>query len=321
MVVQTVTGILLVLYYIPRILQAFDSIDYLTREVSGGYIIRIIHLNFASILFIGIYAHIIRNLYYNSFKLTLVWLSGTCLLLIIIITAFLGYVLPWGQMSFWGATVITNLLRAIPYLGESVVLWIWAGFCINQATLNFFFLLHFLLPLVILGAIIIHLIFLHITRSTSLILTHDRSLKVKFTPYFTIKDLLNIVGIIIFLGFILFIPWVLGDRENWNIANPITSPIHILPEWYFLFAYAILRCIPNKLGGVIALVFRVIILIFIPYTYKSPNLKLNKVFIINIILNFVLLTILGACPVEEPYIIFSQVFTCFYFFNFFWLVF
>lgn len=231
------------------------------------------------------------------------------------IIAFLGYVLPWGQISFWGATVITNLISTIPIFGPDIVIWVWGGFNVNNATLGFFFSLHFLLPFLLAFIVLIHLIFLHETRRRRNIIIHERFSKVKFCPYYFSKDAVNLVIFITFFIFCLFFPWNLGDPENWIGANPIISPVHIQPEWYFLFAYAILRAIPNKLGGVIALVGRVIFFYLLPlfFTYKSPR-KIWIFILISIFsISFLLLTWLGACVVEEPFILISQIFTVLYF--------
>jgi ubiquinol-cytochrome c reductase cytochrome b subunit len=243
------------------------------------------------------------------------WARGVTILLILIITAFLGYVLPWGQISFWGATVITNFVTTIPIFGPKIVIWIWGGFNVNNATLGFFFTLHFLLPFSLAIIVLFHLIFLHETRSSRNIIIHESFSKIKFCPYYFSKDALNIIIVLFFIFFSLIFPWNLGDPENWIKANPIISPVHIQPEWYFLFAYAILRAIPNKLGGVIALAFRVIFLYFLPifFSYKSPRKLILLIALILLSISFLILTWLGACVVEEPYIFIGQVFTLIYF--------
>ena len=314
---------MLILFYIPREFLSFLSVDFITRENLRGIVFRTIHLNGASFIFVFLYIHIIRGLFFFSFRLIHAWTLGTTIFLLSILSAFLGYVLPFGQISFWGATVITNLVRTIPYFGENLVIWIWAGFRINKSRLRIFFLLHFITPFFILFLILLHLLFLHSTRSSSPIIIHERFSKIKFYPYFVKKDLINFFFLIFFLGFSFFNPWLLGDPENWIKANPIISPVHIQPEWYFLFAYAILRCIPRKIGGVIALVLRVIILYLLPlnFSYKSKNKKFSFFFYIFLFYSFFILTWLGGCPVEEPYILIRQIFRGFYFFSFLLLIF
>lgn len=313
----------MVLFYIPREIYSFLSVDYITRENLRGIIFRTIHLNGASFVFVFLYIHIIRGLFFNSFRLIYPWQIGVLILLLIIISAFLGYVLPYGQISFWGATVITNLLRTIPYIGEIVVIWIWAGFRINKARINIFFLLHFITPLIVLGLVFFHLIFLHITRRTRPLFIHERFTKIKFYPYFVKKDIINFILFFFIIGIVFFNPWKLGDPENWIKANPIISPIHIQPEWYFLFAYAILRCIPRKIGGVVALLLSVVILSFLSlnFSYQSKIKKISVFFFIFIFYSFSILTWLGGCPVEEPYIFIRQMFRFIYFISFLFLIF
>jgi ubiquinol-cytochrome c reductase cytochrome b subunit len=322
MVFQVITGVLLTLFYSPRSLLAFRSVDFLTRETVYGVFIRVIHLNFASLIFLFLFLHMFRGLYFSSFKQTGAWLRGSGLFGLSMLSAFLGYVLPWGQISFWGATVITNLVRTLPFLGPSMVLWLWGGFRVNKATLSLFFTLHFLTPLAILAGIILHLLFLHESSSTSPIFLHERFSKVKFTPRFSLKDISNFALMGLAGGVFIFSPWSLGDPENWVKANPIQTPVHILPEWYFLFAYAILRAIPSKLGGVVALVTSILVLFFLPFlAYRKDFPWLgNKCFAASIPYIFVGLTFLGASPVESPYLEFSQGFTVVYFFIFSLLV-
>ena len=257
--------------------------------------------------FFCLYFHIGRGIYYGSFKYTHVWIVGVTILLLVIATAFLGYVLPWGQMSFWGATVITNLFSAIPYLGGDIVYWLWGGFAVDNATLTRFFTLHFLMPFVISGMSIVHLLFLHKTGSRNPLGLNSNIDKVRFHPYFSYKDLLGINIIFILLMYICFqAPWWLGDPENFIPANPLVTPIHIQPEWYFLFAYAILRSIPNKLGGVVALALAVIILYILPF-YGNRIFKsfifypLGKLIFWSLVVIVILLTWIGARPVEYPY--------------------
>lgn len=318
MIVQLITGIFLVLFYIPSEEGAFLASDFVTRENTRGFIFRIFHLNGASFIFVALYSHLIRGMYFFRFRLVNVWFIGSTIVLLIIISAFLGYVLPYGQMSFWGATVITNLLRTVPYFGQELVIWVWGGFRINKFRLSLFFLLHFLVPFIILGVIIFHLIFLHETRRTRKILIQERFTKVKFYPYFVYKDIFNLLIIFFLYSIRFFFPWTLGDPENWIKANPIISPVHIQPEWYFLYAYAILRCIPRKVGGVIALVIRVCILYFLSfnYCYKTKLKIVSKYFYILILFTFFILTWLGGCPVEEPFILIRQIFRFVFFIRF-----
>lgn len=317
-VLQVVTGLLLVLFYVPREVLSFSRVDFITRENLRGFIFRTIHLNGASFIFVFLYIHVIRGLYFWRFRLIYPWIIGSTILLLIIISAFLGYVLPFGQISFWGATVITNLLSVIPYIGETIVIWVWAGFRINKITLRIFFLLHFLTPLLIIVLIIFHLLLLHITRRRRPLIIHESFTKIKFYPYFVKKDILNLFFIFLIVGFSFFNPWTLGDPENWIKANPIMSPVHIQPEWYFLFAYAILRCIPRKVGGVIALVLSVMILYFLPlnFSFKRKTKNFSKLFFVIIVYSFFILTWLGGCPVEEPYILIRQMFRLIYFLSF-----
>lgn len=317
--IQIITGLFLSIHYTARINLAFNRVIHICRDVNYGWLIRTLHANGASFFFICIYIHIGRGIYYRSFKLVHTWLIGVIILFITIATAFLGYVLPWGQISFWGATVITNLLSAIPYLGTTIVQWIWGGFSVDNATLNRFFRLHFLLPFIIAALVIIHLLFLHQTGSSNPLGTNRNIDKIPFHPYFTFKDILGILSIILFLTFIsIFIPYALGDPDNFIPANPLVTPIHIQPEWYFLFAYAILRSIPNKLGGVIALVISIAILLFLPFIY-NPKFQskqfypIRKILFWTILSIVILLTWIGARPVEDPYIIIGQILTILYF--------
>jgi len=289
------------------------------RDVALGWEFRIIHANGARFFFVCLYLHIARGLYYSShFKLH-VWIIGCTIFLITIATAFLGYVLPWGQISFWGATVITNLFSAIPLIGNDIVFWLWGGFAVDNASLTRFFTLHFLLPFIIAALSGIHLFFLHISGSSNPLGVNNKRDKLKFHPYFSFKDLIGVLLIIQFFAFFCFFyPWSLGDPENFISANPLVTPVHIQPEWYFLFAYAILRSIPNKLGGVLALFASVLIFYFLPYIsfYKINSLRflpLNKIIFWIFICVVILLTWIGACPVEIPYILIGQILSIIYF--------
>lgn len=317
--IQIITGIFLAMHYCADITLAFSSIAHITRDVNYGFMLKYLHTNGASAFFLCVYVHIARGLYYGSYLRHHLWFSGISIFLIMMLTAFIGYVLPWGQMSFWGATVITNFLSAIPYIGTDIVQWVWGGFSVNNATLNRFFSLHYLFPFVLAGLILIHLVLLHSTGSNSPIGLNTNTDKVPFHTYFITKDFLGFIllGIILSL-FIFYIPNFLGDPENFINANPLVTPVHIMPEWYFLFAYAILRAIPNKLGGVIALVLSILILISLPFLHTS-KLKslgfrpLGKVFYWLFIMNFILLTWIGSKPVEEPFISIGQLSSIFYF--------
>jgi len=319
LIIQIISGLFLAMQYTPNVLNAFYRIIYISRDVNWGWFLRILHSNGASIFFICLYIHIGRGLYYISYNFLLTWITGVIILFLIIATAFLGYVLPWGQISFWGATVITNLLSAIPYLGQDLVKWLWGGFSVENATLNRFFVFHFILPFVIIFIVILHLIFLHVTGSRNKLGINRDYKKIRFNPFFILKDLIGYIFFFVFFFiFLIFFPYILGDPDNFIIANPIVTPIHIQPEWYFLFAYAILRSIPNKLGGVIILVISILILIFLPFSKKrtikgSSFYSLNKYLFWIFVSTFFLLTLLGAKPIEEPYIMLRQTFTILYF--------
>lgn len=320
--IQIVTGIFLAIHYTPHVDLAFNSVVHICRDVNYGWILRTLHANGASFFFICLYIHTGRGLYYRSYNLTITWLIGVLLLFITIATAFLGYVLPWGQISFWGATVITNLVSAIPYLGTDIVQWLWGGFAVDNATLNRFFSFHFLLPFIIAAIVIIHLLFLHQTGSNNPLGTNSNIDKIPFHPYFTFKDLLGFSLILIALTILTLInPYILGDPDNFTPANPLVTPVHIQPEWYFLFAYAILRSIPNKLGGVLALVISIAILIIIPFSNKkkiqgNQFYPVNKLLFWSFVSIVLLLTWLGARPVEDPYILTGQILTVTYFIYF-----
>lgn len=286
-----------------------------------GWLIRTIHANGASFFFISLFIHIGRGIYFNSFLLNEVWSIGVIIFFITIASAFLGYVLPWGQISFWGATVITNLLSAIPYLGQILVYWIWGGFSVDNATLNRFFVFHFLIPFIVLIIVIFHLFFLHILGSNNPLGLNRKTFKIPFHPFFSLKDVLGFfIFRFILILIVFFFPYYLGDPDNFSIANPMVTPIHIKPEWYFLFAYAILRSIPNKLGGVIALVMSILILIFLPLLkrenkFQGKQFSFKKQISFWILVNiFLLLTWIGARPVEDPFILIGQFLTVIYFF-------
>nr|YP_009441641.1 cytochrome b [Incoltorrida madagassica]AOY39147.1 cytochrome b [Incoltorrida madagassica] len=319
LMIQILTGLFLAMHYTSNIDMAFSSIIHICRDVNYGWLIRTLHANGASFFFICLYFHIGRGLYYGSYKLHMTWTVGVIIMFMLMATAFLGYVLPWGQMSFWGATVITNLLSAIPYLGTELVQWIWGGFAVDNATLNRFFTFHFILPFIILALIMIHLLFLHQTGSNNPLGINSNIDKIPFHPYFSFKDLVGFIIMLMLLTMLTLLnPYYLGDPDNFMPANPLVTPIHIQPEWYFLFAYAILRSIPNKLGGVIALVMSIMILIFMPFM-NFNNFMSNQFYPMNQIMFWILITIIilltwiGARPVEEPYIITGQMLTIMYF--------
>nr|YP_009472971.1 cytochrome b [Neolethaeus assamensis]AST10201.1 cytochrome b [Neolethaeus assamensis] len=321
LMLQMVTGIFLAMHYTANIELAFNSVIHICRDVNYGWLIRNTHANGASLFFICLYLHIGRGIYYKSYKLFMTWSIGVMLLLLVMGTAFLGYVLPWGQMSLWGATVITNLMSAIPYLGNDLVKWLWGGFSVDNATLTRFFTLHFLLPFIVAMMVIIHLMFLHQTGSNNPMGTNSNYDKIPFHPYFTIKDLMGMtMTMYMFLMMVLLEPQALGDPENFIPANPLVTPVHIQPEWYFLFAYAILRSIPNKLGGVIAMIMSIVIIMVLPLTsekFQSTSFyPLNKLMFWSLTTTLMLLTWIGARPAEEPFILTGQILTMTYFMYF-----
>ena len=321
--IQILTGVFLAIHFSANRGISFDTVRHISRDVNLGWLLRILHANGARAFFICLYIHVARGLIYNSFFFIETWNLGVIILLIVIAAAFIGYVLPWGQISFWGATVITNLFSAIPYFGSEIVNWIWGGFAVDNPTLTRFFTFHFIVPILVAVLVIAHLLILHQTGSSNPLGLPLNVDKVPFHPYFSRKDFIGIIiFMIILVNLSLINPWLLGDPENFIPANPIVTPVHIQPEWYFLFAYAILRSIPNKLGGVIALAGSIIILFIMPF-YKFPKIKSNLFYPVNKLIlgiffnNFLLLTWIGARPVEEPYVIAGQIFTITYFIFFF----
>nr|YP_009331661.2 cytochrome b [Paraleonnates uschakovi]APG32414.2 cytochrome b [Paraleonnates uschakovi] len=319
LIIQIITGLILSMHYTPHIDFAFSSVAHIMRDVNYGWLLRYIHANGASWFFICIYLHMARGIYYGSYLFIETWNIGVILLILVMATAFVGYVLPWGQMSFWGATVITNLLSAIPYIGKTLVEWMWGGFAVDNATLNRFFALHFLLPFVIAAFSMIHLLFLHQSGSNNPLGLNSNMNKIPFHMYYSLKDTVGFIILLASLTFVaLFFPNILGDPENFVPANPLVTPIHIKPEWYFLWAYAILRSVPNKLGGVIAMFAAILILFILPLLAKHKSRGLVFYPIAQCMFwllsaNTLLLTWIGGCPVEPPYEMLGQIFTISYF--------
>nr|AAS90422.1 cytochrome b [Esox americanus vermiculatus] len=319
LITQILTGLFLAMHYTSDISTAFSSVCHICRDVNYGWLIRNIHANGASLFFICIYMHIARGLYYGSYLYKETWNIGVILLLLTMMTAFVGYVLPWGQMSFWGATVITNLLSAVPYVGNTLVQWIWGGFSVDNATLTRFFAFHFLFPFVIAAATVLHLLFLHETGSNNPVGINSDADKIPFHPYFSYKDLLGFTFMLLILASLaLFSPNLLGDPDNFIPANPLVTPPHIKPEWYFLFAYAILRSIPNKLGGVLALLFSILILMLVPVLHTSKQRgitfrPLTQFLFWLLVADMLILTWIGGMPVEHPFIIIGQITSVIYF--------
>nr|YP_010410063.1 cytochrome b [Alouatta juara]URH15767.1 cytochrome b [Alouatta juara] len=319
LIIQITTGLFLAMHYTPDTSTAFSSVAHITRDVNYGWMIRYLHANGASMFFICLFLHIGRGLYYGSFLFLKTWNVGIILLLTTMATAFMGYVLPWGQMSFWGATVITNLLSAIPYIGSDLVQWIWGGFSVDKATLTRFFTFHFILPFIIAALATIHLLFLHETGSSNPSgMTSDLD-KITFHPYYTTKDILGLIILLLCLvSLTLFSPDLLTDPDNYTLANPLNTPPHIKPEWYFLFAYAILRSIPNKLGGVLALMLSILILMFIPTLHLSKQQSMGfrpitQILFWALVADLFTLTWIGGQPVEYPFMTIGQTASIMYF--------
>ena len=325
LVVQVITGIFLAMHYAANTELAFLSVEHIMRDINYGWAIRYIHANGASMFFLVVYVHIFRGLYYGSYLYPrqLVWGIGVIILLVMIGTAFMGYVLPWGQMSFWAATVITNLASAIPVIGTDIVYWLWGGFSVDNATLNRFFSFHYTLPFILIGLVAVHIILLHENGSNNPLGTPIINIdKAPFTPYFTIKDIFGaIIFFILFSYLVFFDPNLLGHPDNYIPANPLVTPAHIVPEWYFLPFYAILRSIPNKLGGVILLLSAILVLLIMPFIVKSEIRSsqfrpFTAIFFWFFLGDCLLLGWLGGKPVEAPFIFLGQFCTLFYFLYF-----
>jgi len=322
LVIQIVTGIFLAMHYTPHVDLAFSSVEHIMRDVNNGWLIRYLHANGASMFFIVVYSHIFRGLYYGSYMSPRehLWCSGVGIFILMMATAFMGYVLPWGQMSFWGATVITNLFSAIPLVGDTIVQWLWGGFSVDNATLNRFFSLHYLMPFAIAGLTIVHLSLLHKDGSNNPIGVDSAIDRIPFYPYFYVKDLFSfIIFVVVFSTFVFFYPNTMGHPDNYIPANPMVTPPHIVPEWYFLPFYAILRSIPDKLGGVIAMGGALVILLFLPFIHQSEIRSAafrplyRKGFWLFAV-NFLILGWIGQNVVETPFIEIGQVSTVIYFF-------
>jgi ubiquinol-cytochrome c reductase cytochrome b subunit len=328
LVIQILTGIFLAMHYTPNIELAFDSVEHIMRNVKNGWLLRYAHANGASMFFIVVYIHLFRGLYYGSYIAPrgLLWCSGVIILLLMMATAFMGYVLPWGQMSFWGATVITNLFSAIPIIGQSIVELLWGGFSVGNPTLNRFFSLHYLMPFLIVGFVLIHLSLLHKDGSNNPLGINSNVDTVPFYPYFYVKDLFGfLIFLFIFGVLVFFYPNLLGHSDNYIPANPLVTPAHIVPEWYFLPFYAILRSIPDKLGGVLAMIGSILILLALPLlnTSEIRSTKYRPLFGFFywfLVLDFLILGWIGQKPVETPYIEVGTIATAFYFFFLIFLI-
>lgn len=326
---QIVTGVVLAMHYIPSASQAFDSVQDIRRNVNYGWLLQPMHAVGASFFFIAVYLHIFRGLYYGSYKAPreVLWILGVFIFLAMMATAFLGYTLPWGQMSFWGVTVITNLFSAIPFVGDSIVTWLWGGYSVTEVTLNRFYSLHYLLPFVIVGLVLLHIWALHVAgqNNPTGLDVKSPSDTVPMSPFAVMKDAFALgVFVIVFAWFIFFLPDYLGHADNYIPADPLVTPAHIVPEWYFLPFYAILRAIPDKLGGVVAMLSAVLILLFVPWldTSRVRSCKYRPIFkwfFWGFVFSCLALGYLGAMPAEGAYITWARIFT-FYYFAFFLLV-
>lgn len=321
LVMQILTGVFLAMHYTPETTLAFSSVEHIMRDVNYGYFLRYMHANGASMFFIAVYVHIFKALFYGSYAYPrhLVWVVGVVILLLMILTAFMGYVLPWGQMSFWAATVITNFVTAVPVVGFDIVYWIWGGFSVGNPTLNRLFSLHYLFPFLILVLVVFHMVFLHTWGSNNPLGINYKSDNIGLTPYFIIKDAFGVVVFLLFASFfVFFAPNYLGHPDNYIPADPLVTPLHIVPEWYFLPFYAILRSLPGKLLGVVALVASIVVLAFLPFiivvTYRSAsNRPLYQIFFWMFVVTSLILGFVGGKPIEYPYYELGQCLTFFYF--------
>nr|APA19206.1 cytochrome b [Solenaia oleivora] len=319
LVIQILSGIFLAIHYTPNTEHAFQSVIHILRDVNFGWALRNLHATGASVFFLCVYAHIGRGIYFSSYLHHKMWLSGISLLFALMATAFLGYVLPWGQMSYWGATVITNLLSVVPYFGDSLVKWIWGGFTVANATLNRFFVFHFFLPFLLLAITCVHLMLLHESGSNNPLGLSGNVCLIPFHPFYSLKDLVGFLALMLGFALIsLFFPLLISDPENFIEANPMSTPAHIQPEWYFLFAYAILRAIPSKAGGVLALVSSILVLALMPTMHLNMMrgmafYPLGQPLFWLLVTSFLLLTWLGHMPTEPPLVLMSQLVTATYF--------
>ena len=330
LVIQIITGVILAMHYTPHVDHAFESVEHIMRNVNYGWLIRYVHTVGASMFFVSVYLHIFRGLYYGSYKSPreLLWHIGLVIFVVMMATAFMGYVLPWGQMSYWGATVITNLFSAIPVVGKSIVTWLWGGFSVDNPTLNRFFALHYLLPFIIVALVCLHLVALHTHGSNNPTGVDVKSQKdtISFHPYYTVKDFFGFgFYFLVFAFFIFYAPNYLGHPDNYIPANPMVTPPHIVPEWYFLPFYAILRAVPSKLGGVILMFGAIIVLFFLPWLDRSPVRSANyrpyyRIAFWLFVIDALILGYVGGQPPEEPYLSISRVAACYYFFHFFVIV-
>ena len=328
LVVQIITGIFLAMHYTPHVDLAFLSVEHIMRDVNNGWLLRYLHANGASMFFAVVYIHVARGIYYGSYQKPrgFVWFFGVVILILMMATAFMGYVLPWGQMSFWAATVITNLFSAFPIVGEPIVAWLWGGFSVDNATLNRFFSFHYLLPFLIVGVVLAHLAVLHQNGSNNPLGVYSGIDKIPFYPYFIIKDLFSwVVAFVFYFGFVFFAPNYLGHTDNYIEANAMVTPAHIVPEWYFLPFYAILRSIPHKLGGVIAMFAALVVLFLLPYLntseIRSSSFRpIHKQFFWLLVLDYFVLGWIGGCAPETPYLEIGQLATLFYFLYFLFIV-
>lgn len=329
-VIQILTGVFLAMHYTPHLDYAFASVEYIMRDVNCGWLIRYLHANSASLFFLAVYFHLFRGIYYGSYLYPrrFLWASGIVIFFLMMATAFIGYVLPWGQMSFWGATVITNLFSAIPYVGSSIVEWLWGGFSVDNATLNRFYSFHYLLPFITAGVIVAHLGLLHESGSNNPLGTYKNTDVIRFHGYFFVKDFFGgFIVIVVLLLLLSFNPNLLGHPDNYIPANPLVTPAHIVPEWYFLPFYAILRSVPNKLGGVVLMVSAILVLLSLPY-FTRPVIRIRRdifkaLYFLSFwlfFLDFLLLGWIGQQPVDDPYTAVGFVATQFYFFYFLGLI-